>query len=130
LLLGWLEGMDDPAVPGVRRFAFVGGLFLLERLLALVGHTASRVLLYIGLARRWPLAAFLAVGLFSCVDGVTMYGLLAEWDWEDASVKVRFNIFVAAVVCLEVAAAWWFSARAAGWWQTAEPGAAPDTGRI
>lgn len=126
LALGWLEGLDGPAVPLAGRFTFVGGFFLLERLLALVGHIASRVLLSLGLARRWQLAALLAVTLFSCVDGVTMYGLLAKWDWEDTSLLVRFYIFVATIVCLEVAAAWSFGARTAEWWQTAEQGAAPD----
>jgi hypothetical protein len=121
LLLGWLEGLDGPAA-AANRFAFVGGFLLLDRLLALIGHTASRVLLYVGLRHRWLLPALLSVALFSSVDGTVSYGTLANWDWEDPGLLTRFYLFVAAVGGLEVAAAWWFGRRAFGWAQTAEPG--------
>jgi hypothetical protein len=121
LLLGWLEGLDGPAAPLGSRFAFVGGFFLLERLLALIGHTASRVLLYVGLHEKWLLPVFLAVVLFSLVDGTTCYGILAQWDWDDSTLLTHFYLFVSTVGGLEVAAAWWFARRAPGWSQSAEP---------
>jgi hypothetical protein len=121
LLLGWLEGLDGPAVSPGNRLAFVGGFFLLERVLALIGHTASRVLLYVGLREKWLLPAVLAVVLFSAVDGTTSYGVLAKWDWEDPTLLPHFYLFVAAVGGLEVAAAWWFGRRVPAWSQTTEP---------
>lgn len=121
VLLGWLEGLDGVVTSPGHRFAFVGGFFLLERLLALIGHTASRVLLYIGLCQKWLLPAFLSVVLFSLVDGAAAYGILAKWDWDDAGLLMRFYLFLAAAVGLEMAAAWWFGRRVPGWAQTAAP---------
>jgi uncharacterized membrane protein YhfC len=106
LLLGWLEGFSDPPASVTDQFAFVDAFLLLERLLALIGHTASRLLLYVGIHRRRPSIILLAIVLFSIVDGVASYGVLADWDWNSPTVLVGFYSFVTIVTGVEVAAAW------------------------
>ncbi|MBW3625818.1 MAG: hypothetical protein KY468_20690 [Armatimonadetes bacterium] len=105
LLMGWVEGLENPALPRPG-LSFVDGFFLAERTLALIGHTASRVLIAVALAHSSLPAAFLAILLFSLIDGTAGYGILRQWDWEDPGLMTRFLLFVAAVVLVEAAAAW------------------------
>jgi hypothetical protein len=120
LVAGSLEEQNVPGAPAAKRFAFVGAFFLLERLLTMIGHIASRVLLYVGLREKWSLPLLVSVALFSLVDGTVIYGAMANWDWSDAGLLTRFYLFLAATGGFEVAAAWWFGRKAFGRAQTAE----------
>jgi hypothetical protein len=108
LTIGWLEGLEYP-LPPEGRFAFVDGLFLLERFLALVGHTASRLMIYVGVRHRAWSPVLIALLLFSLVDGVAAYGVLAEWDWSDNALRARFLLFVAVIGTVEAILAWRFA---------------------
>ena len=57
-------------------------LSVLERVLATVLHIASRSLVYLTFLSSNPLPAVLAVGGFSCVDGVAYYGHLKKWRFD------------------------------------------------
>jgi hypothetical protein len=102
--IGVLEQLDETATPAVT-LSFVDGFFLLERFLSLIGHVASRLLVYAGAKRTRPLAGA-AVLLFAAVDGAATYGITADWNWEDPVLLARFYAFVAGIGALEVLAAW------------------------
>jgi hypothetical protein len=55
----------------------------IERFFALLGHTGSRGLIYVGLYSSFPIAAgwvTVAVLLFALIDGVAVYGHLQNWN--------------------------------------------------
>jgi len=79
--------------------------FLLERAVTLVGHVASRVLVYESLQSRRLLPAGVAVATFACVDGTTAYGEVAGWAWNDAALRAWFMGFIIVVGAIEVLAA-------------------------
>ena len=74
--------------------------FVVERATALLGHSASRGLVWLALRGR-PLAAAAALVLFGAVDGVAYYGAAAKWDWLEARTWRRFYGFVLAVALIE-----------------------------
>lgn len=82
--------------------------FVLERGITLVGHVASRVLVYVALRHRALLPLAVALATFSIVDGVASYGWAAGWDWEDSATLGILYLFLIAVGAIEVAGAWWF----------------------
>ncbi|MHC4550722.1 MAG: hypothetical protein ACYTEZ_18335 [Planctomycetota bacterium] len=109
-------GEADPAPMA----AGVAWLFLvLERAISLVGHAASRVLVYVALRARWLLPAVVAVTVFACVDGVASYGTTAGWDWDRVDVRGLFTLFIAVAGALEAAVAWWA-------WRTRGAARAPE----
>lgn len=110
LALGYLESWDDGIAPG-NRFDFIDSFFLMERVLALSGHTASRLLIYTAVQRKWLMPALVSFALFSLTDGLASYGLGAKWDW-NAQVMSRFLGVVAVIVLGEVFAAIWFLRKA------------------
>ena len=75
----------------------------LERFLALIGHTASRGLVYIGVSTPYSGSGllFFALLLFAAVDGVSYYGLKANWNWNSPGLCRRFYYFVGGVSLLE-----------------------------
>jgi len=113
---GTLELVDRGELTRANVLALASGPLLIERAVTLVSHTASRVLVYIALVRRWVFPAALAVGLFALCDGVAAYGGIAGWRWQDLWVRAGFNLFLVAVAALEVLAAWRFG-RAVPWLQ-------------
>jgi len=107
LSLGLLEGLGENLQWVAPPLGFVNGTFLFERILALAGHTASRVLVFIALQRKQWLPGAIALLTFSSIDGLAAYGVAAEWNWEDAAISFRFQITEAAIALLEAAAAVW-----------------------
>jgi hypothetical protein len=105
---GWAELADAThALPSPARLAAaIGFPFFVERGLTLVGHAASRALIYAALQRRWLLPAALAFITFTLVDGVAQYGELAHWDWGSTLVVTRYYLFMGCVTAVEVGAAW------------------------
>jgi hypothetical protein len=89
--------------------------YLVERAVTLVGHVASRVLVYVSLQARWLLPAGLAVAIFACVDGVASYGYTAEWDWDDVGVRALFMALITVLGTVEAGAAWLFWRRLSAW---------------
>jgi len=106
--LGVLEGLDENLRSTAPPFAFVDGLFVFERFFALLGHTASRVLIFVALCCKQWLPGIVALVTFSCIDGLAAHGLAANWNWEDTMVNFRFQMVVAAITLIEGSAAGWF----------------------
>lgn len=75
---------------------------LSERLLALLGHVASRCLVWVGLS-AWAHAGWLipAVVFFALVDGAAAYGMEQGWNWKDRRVLLKFYGFLTVVGLLE-----------------------------
>lgn len=96
-------------------------LVLAERAITLVGHVASRVLVYEAVAGGRPLAGIVALVLFVAVDGTATHGSNAGWEWKDPAVHGGFLAFCAVVGAIEVlvARALWRPAT------PSPPGAAP-----
>lgn len=111
LAVGYLEVLETKPVPPDPLY-FIDAFFLIERVVALVGHTASRLLIYVAVLKKWLWPALICFVLFSIIDGAASYGIGAEWDWENATVMSRFLGLVGVVGLIEVGAAWWFVRRA------------------
>lgn len=103
------------AAPGGEASPLVQLSFLLQRCLAMVGHVASRVLVYLAVHRRILAPALIAVAAFALIDGVAYGGLMAKWDWTAPAVLASYYLFIAFVGAVESAAAWLF-------WRRPEPG--------
>jgi hypothetical protein len=103
--LGVLEGLDDSLRFTAPPLAFVDGLFVSERFFALVGHTSSRVLIFVALCCKQWLPGLVAFVTFSSVDGLATHGLAANWNWGDTIVYVRFQMIVAIITLIEGGAA-------------------------
>jgi hypothetical protein len=72
----------------------------LERFSALIGHTGSRGLVYLGLrdATRFGfLLIVIAVALFTAVDSVAYFGHLRRWDWLEPRTCRKVHGFFFAV---------------------------------
>lgn len=75
-----------------------------ERLFAVIGHSGSRGLIYVGLntssafAAGWIAAAFL---LFALIDGVAVYGHLRDWNWFDPAVCRRSHLLFSSASVAE-----------------------------
>jgi hypothetical protein len=78
---------------------------LLERIITLVGHTASRGLVWAAFVSPawWP-AAFFGFATFALVDGVAVYGLAQKWNWTDPRLFRRWLSFMGLAGLLEAAA--------------------------
>lgn len=95
---------------------FAGALgwdFLIERWVTVVGHTASRALLYIAIRYRSWLAGCLCFALFTLNDGAAAYPDLRGWEWTDALLR-RFSFLFTALAAVEVTAAVLLARRYAG----------------
>jgi len=103
--IGALEGLDDSLRFTVQPFAFVDGLFVSERFLALLGQTGSRLLLFVALCCKQWLPGIIAFVTFSSIDGLASHGLAANWNWGDTMVNVRFQMVVATITLIEGGAA-------------------------
>ena len=88
--------------------SWISGMFIIERALTLVGHTASRIIVYIAIVERWLLPAFCALAIFSFVDGFASYGVLAKWDWASPVIKKRLYVVLVITTILEVVLAYFF----------------------
>jgi hypothetical protein len=80
--------------------------FPIERTVALLLHTASRLLVYIALRRHSLLAGAIALAAFSLIDGTADHGTTAGWDFASVRVQGPFLAFCAVVTALEGLAAW------------------------
>jgi hypothetical protein len=84
--------------------------FAIERLLALVGHIASRVLVWIGVAGSGGIAALgAAFGLYSLAEGLAAYGEAKEWNWLNPRVMWPFMVLQTLIVAGTVWLAIWWS---------------------
>jgi hypothetical protein len=81
---------------------------LVEHAANLVGHTATRVMVYVGRSVRRLLPAVFALLTFSLVDGVADYGHLRGWDWGSLAVYGPFVLFVTVTATVEAGAALYF----------------------
>ncbi|MGH9363083.1 MAG: hypothetical protein ACRD2T_14325 [Thermoanaerobaculia bacterium] len=75
--------------------------FVVERGLALIGHTGSRGLIWLGTTGA-PWCAAVALATFTLVDGVAAYGWLRKWDWLEIRTWRRSYGLCAAVGILEL----------------------------
>ena len=89
-------------ISGARRSACVRHMMFIERLTTLLGHVASRGLVYLSLTLPDLSLALIAVATFGAVDGVLIYGRLASWDWFDPRVCRSFYGFITLVSLFEV----------------------------
>jgi hypothetical protein len=103
--LGVLGGLDENLRFTAPPFAFVDGLFVSERFLTLLGHTGSRLLLFVALSCKLWLPGIIAFVTFSSIDGLASHGLAAKWNWGDTMVNVRFQMVVASLTLIEGGAA-------------------------
>ena len=110
--LASIEAVADAMMP--TRIAML--FFLLERVIALVGHVASRVLVYVALRAKQLLPAVVALVVFAFVDGTASYGVAAGWDWDRVAVRASFLLFIAVAGTLEAGVAWWAWRRARSRW--------------
>ena len=124
--LGLLEGLDaQPAPVLAERLAFIGGFFVWERVIAFCGHVASRLLIYLAVARRQWAPAVLTFVTFALIDGSASFGIASGWDWNSDQVMTRFLVFAGAVCLVEMAASCYFALRMPVW-----RGAVSPTARI
>jgi hypothetical protein len=113
LILGAMEGLRKPSpdreaawMAGAEQSLCVRYSVPLERFFALLGHTASRALVYLGVSSPFGGAVplVLAIVLFAAVDSVSYYGLKAEWNWNCPHLCRRFYGFVGLVTFFETIA--------------------------
>ena len=74
---------------------------VLERVLALVPHVASRGLVYITFSTANIVPALLAVASFATIDGRAYYAHLTKWAFDDIRVLCRFYRFLAMTAVLQ-----------------------------
>ncbi|MBI1212020.1 MAG: YhfC family intramembrane metalloprotease [Alphaproteobacteria bacterium] len=85
--------------------------FAIERVIALVGHIASRVLVWIGVAGSGGLAALAAAfGLYTLSEGLAAYGEAKDWNWLNPRVMWPFLIVQTLIVAVTV----WLALRWSG----------------
>jgi hypothetical protein len=75
--------------------------FVVERATALLGHAASRGLVWLAVRGRLPAVGAIACALFGTVDGVATYGVSKKWDWLEGRIWRRFYGFVLVVALVE-----------------------------
>ncbi len=84
--------------------------FAIERVIALVGHIASRVLVWIGVAGTGGIAALgAAFGLYTLAEGLSAYGEAKDWNWLNPRVMWPFLILQTLIVAGTVWLAIWWS---------------------
>ena len=84
--------------------------FAIERVIALVGHIASRVLVWVGIAGAGGIGALgAAFGLYSLAEGLSAYGEAKEWNWLNPRVMWPFLIVQTLIVAGTVWLAIWWS---------------------
>jgi hypothetical protein len=75
-----------------------------ERFTALVGHTAARGLVYVGL-QRLPISGsiwlLVAVASFAGIDAIAVYGNERKWNWNDPTICRRAHSLFALISVLE-----------------------------
>jgi len=77
----------------------------LERLLAAIGHSGSRGLVWLGLqlsGSQGVILVALAMATFTMVDGVAAYGLQKKWNWSDPTICRRTHLFFGGVSMAEM----------------------------
>jgi hypothetical protein len=94
-----------PPTPGTIARMF-GWLFLLERGYTLVGHAASRLLVYRAVRARWWTPALLTLVCFSVGDGIATYGDVRNWEWDAPAIALGVHGSMIALTLAEVVAAW------------------------
>jgi hypothetical protein len=73
--------------------------FAIERVIAVVGHVANRVLVWIGVAGGGGIAAIGAVvGLYTLAEGLAAYGEAKDWNWLTPRVMWPFLIVQTLIV--------------------------------
>ena len=84
--------------------------FAIERVIALVGHIASRVLVWLGVAGTGGLGAVgAAFGLYTLAEGLAAYGEAKDWNWLNPRVMWPFLILQTLIVAGTVWLAIWWS---------------------
>jgi len=84
--------------------------FAIERVLAVIGHIASRVLVWIGVAGTGGFLAFAAAfGLYTLAEGLAAYGEAKDWNWQSPRVMWPFLIVQTVIVAVTVWLAIWWS---------------------
>jgi hypothetical protein len=83
--------------------------FTIERVLALVGHVGSRLLLWVGVGGGGGLLASMsAFGLHALAEASAAYGEAKDWDWLKPRVMWPFFIFQTLIVVGTIwLAVWW-----------------------
>ena len=85
--------------------------FAIERVLAVIGHIANRVLVWIGVAGGGGIAAVGAVvGLYTLAEGLAAYGEAKDWSWQTP--RAMWPLFI--VQTLIVVATVWLALRWSG----------------
>lgn len=125
LPLGLAQIYDETgSLPSVAGFTdMVGWTFLLERGLTLVGHSASRTLLYTGLHTRAMWALIGCFVLFGLNDGLPTYIGAKGWEWTPRMMSM-FYVIAAIITTVEIALICWFERR-----HSRGPSDAPATAR-
>ncbi len=104
MALGWATDIGTSSLV----WWAVGLELSVERILSMIGHVASRVLVHVSFRIRRILPALIAMGVFASVDGIASYGWAAGWDWDSVRVLVLVLGFIAVMGGLEAWAAWWY----------------------
>ena len=77
--------------------------FAIERVIAVIGHIANRVLVWIGVAGGGGMAAIGAVfGLYTLAEGLSAYGEAKDWNWLTPRVMWPFLIVQTLIVAVTV----------------------------
>jgi hypothetical protein len=74
---------------------------VLERVLALFPHVASRGLVYISFVTGNILPAILAVLTFASIDGRAYFAHLEKWPFDDFQVLAKLYLYVALIAILQ-----------------------------
>lgn len=92
-------------IKGAKESLWVRYTVPLERLLAAIGHSGSRGLVWLGLhlsGYQGAIFVALAMATFTMVDGVAAYGLQKKWDWSDPTICRRTHLFFGGVSMAEM----------------------------
>jgi hypothetical protein len=92
-------------IKGAKESLWVRYTVPLERLLAAIGHSGSRGLVWLGLqlsGYQGAIFVALAMTTFTMVDGVAAYGLQKKWDWSDPTICRRTHLFFGGVSMAEM----------------------------
>jgi hypothetical protein len=103
LVFGIVVGIRSPSQDDSQQtHPFVAWSGVIERVLTLIGHVATRLLVWEGtrsMVGVW--GALFGFASFAVVDGVATYGTLARWEWTEPRTSMRFYAFLFAVTLLE-----------------------------
>ncbi|MDP1621887.1 MAG: hypothetical protein Q8M08_06070 [Bacteroidales bacterium] len=82
---------------------------VLERLIAMVIHIASRGLIYVSMITFSLLPGIIAVVTFAAVDGRGYYALQEKWAFDNIKVLKKFYLFLAIIALLQSVSFLFFS---------------------